>query len=337
VQTTINEMIELGDPVEHRGVVIAPLFPRWPARARYLTLEDAIPLGFRVSEVGVFGSVSELLVRNPLEQDVLLYDGEELVGAKQNRILDVTVLVPAGSKQRIPVRYVEEGRWQARKASFSAAGHTAYPELRRRKALARLAERLVCGVTQQVVWGAVREKAAAHGVDSATGAQADIFGARDKELAELRSAFALLQPGQTGALFALGDQLCLDYLSRPDAFARLYPKLLDGYLLDALEHLDRAPTAEKQLAEFVDAVERAVRSRRRGEDMGFLSRGVVGSASDLDGELIQLSAFTSEGSGAPTNLGLAAFCSALSEREEALEAESEPIAVWPIHRAVGEL
>ena len=41
---------------------------------------------------------------------------------------------------------------------------------------------------------------------------------------------------QSGALLALGDKLCLDYVSRPEAFARLYPKLLEGYLLDAGEY-----------------------------------------------------------------------------------------------------
>ena len=45
----------------------------------------------------------KLLVENPLRQDVLLYDGEELVGAKQNRILNVSVLVASGSMLPIPV------------------------------------------------------------------------------------------------------------------------------------------------------------------------------------------------------------------------------------------
>jgi ARG and Rhodanese-Phosphatase-superfamily-associated Protein domain len=297
VQKTIQETIQLGDPVEHRGVVIAPLFPRQRPRARYLTLEEAIPLGFRVSEVNASGSVPELLVRNPLEQDVLLYDGEELIGAKQNRILNVTVLVAAQSKTRIPVSCVEEGRWHARGAAFAAAPHTAYPDLRRRKAVALSAEPLERGAAQQVVWDAVREKAAAHGVASPTGAQADVFRGQSKELGALRSAFALLQPGQSGALFALGDRLTLDYVSQPEAFARLYPKLLDGYLLDAIERLDRKAASEKRLEEFVEALGKASRSRRpsagRGEDVRVARNGVVGSGLELGAELIQLSAFSS--------------------------------------------
>src|SRR3954449_8027516 len=126
--------IQLGEPVEHRGVVIVPLFPRTDPRAEYLTLEQAVPLGFHVTEIDAAGSVPELLDKNPLDSNVLLYDGEELVGAKQNRILNVTVLVPAQTDIRIPVSCVEEGRWSARSENFAAARHAAYPELRRRKA-----------------------------------------------------------------------------------------------------------------------------------------------------------------------------------------------------------
>jgi hypothetical protein len=90
--------------------------------------------------------VPELLATNPLESNVLLYDGEELLGAKQNRILNVTVLVAATSETRIPVSCVEEGRWSARSTFFDAAKHTAYPELRRRKAERLSADPLALGL-----------------------------------------------------------------------------------------------------------------------------------------------------------------------------------------------
>ncbi len=96
-------------------------------------------------------------------------------------------------------------------------------------------------------------------------------------------------------MLALGDSLCLDYVSRPDAFARLYPRLLRGYLLDALERLDR-PRGDG-IAAFVDAVAEAQTTRRPsaglGEDVRLEGAAVVGSGLELDGELLQLSAFTS--------------------------------------------
>ena len=293
MKTPANHPIQLGDPVEHRGVVIAPLFPRIDPRAEYLTLEQAIPVGFHVTEVDAAGSVPELLAKNPLDANVLLYDGEELLGAKQNRILNVTVLVPARSATKIPVSCVEEGRWSARSAHFASSAHTAYPELRRRKAVQLSAAPLERGVAQAAVWEEVAAKADRLGVHSPTRAQADIYRDRPTQN-DLRGAFPLV-PGQSGALLALGDRLCLDYVSRPDEFARLYPKLLEGYLLDAAEHAGDKPA---DLGTFLELTLAAPRSRRAsaglGEDIRLAADALVGSGLELDGELIQLCAFSSD-------------------------------------------
>jgi hypothetical protein len=98
---------QVGEPVEHRGIVVAPLFPLCDPVARYVTLDEAIGHGLEIAETGPDGTVPELTVTNPLDEAVLLYDGEELVGANQNRILDVSVMVAAGSKLTIPVSCVE--------------------------------------------------------------------------------------------------------------------------------------------------------------------------------------------------------------------------------------
>ena len=293
----LSTILQIGDPIEHRGIVIAPIFPRRTPLAEYATLEDALPLGLRIDEVSEAGVVPELAVTNPTDANVLLYDGEELRGAKQNRILNVTVLVAARSTTPIPVSCVEEGRWSRRSASFTSASHTAHPELRRRKAQMLAAEPLAHGVAQSEVWDEVRAKSARMGVHSATGAQADVFSSRETGVRELEQAFPL-QPGQCGAVLALGEDLCLDYVSRPEAFARLYSKLRAGYLLDALERLDRKPADEGGLTSFVESIGAATRARRRsaglGDDIRLRGEHVVGSGLELDGELLQLCAFTSD-------------------------------------------
>ena len=291
----IDSALQLGDPVEHRSIVVAPLFPRHSPVASYLTLDEALPLGLHVRELSAAGSVPELRALNPADQDVLLYDGEELIGAKQNRILNVSVLLAAHSELAIPVSCVEQGRWAHNSDGFSAARHTVSPEIRARKEAALRFEPLARGLAQSEVWDAVAAKAARLGVDSPTGAQADTFTASAQELDSLRLAFPL-QAGQAGALLALaGRAVCLDYVSRPDAFARLYPKLLDGYLLDALERLDRPAVLVEPLEGFVSALAGASTVRRpsagRGEDLRLRGQRVAGCGLELDGELIQLSAF----------------------------------------------
>jgi hypothetical protein len=301
MSTKLSSTIQLGDAVVHRGIVIAPLFPRRQPRADYITLEEAIPLGFRVTEVDAAGSVPELLARNPLDSNVLLYDGEELMGAKQNRILNLTVLLPGVSETRIPVSCVEEGRWAARSATFAAADHTAYPELRRRKAELLSADPLARGLAQHGVWAEVSAKANRLQAAAPTRAQADIFTSRDDELRALRQAFPPVA-GQSGTILALGrDTLTLDYVSQPHAFQLLYPKLLDGYLLDAVECVDGQAADRAALESFIERIEAAPRSRRRtvglGDDVRLRAERVVGSGLEVDDELVQLSAFSSDDSG----------------------------------------
>jgi hypothetical protein len=293
----IESSVQLGEPVEHQGIVVTPLFPRRTPAAVYSTLADALPLGLRIDEVSESGSVPELAVDNPTDANVLLYDGEELLGAKQNRILNVTVLVGAKSKMPIPVSCVEEGRWSRRSASFDSAPHAAHPELRRLKAERLSAAPMARGAAQAEVWEAVRAKSARLGVNSPTGANADVFRSRGGQLESLERAFPL-HPGQSGAILGLGDDVCLDFVSRPDAFARLYPKLLRGYLLDGLERLGGEPTTHERLRAFVEATERAATARSAspglGEDVRLSGDGVLGSGLELEGELLQVCAFTSD-------------------------------------------
>src|SRR6185436_13262335 len=68
-------------------------------------------------------------------QPVLLYEGEEILGAQQNRVLDVSVLIASGAKIEIPVSCVERGRWDGRRhrERFRPSPQAADPKMRRLK------------------------------------------------------------------------------------------------------------------------------------------------------------------------------------------------------------
>jgi hypothetical protein len=299
-ESQMIENLQLGEAAEHRGIVIAPLFPRRDPVAEYVTLDEALGKGLRIREVDESGTVPELVVENPLAERVLLYDGEELVGAKQNRILNVSVLVEAKTTLRIPVSCVEQGRWSRSSELFAAGGHVSHAHLRRRKAEAQAARPLAGGVAQGEVWDEVRFLAERMSVDSPTHAAADVHRARAQDIRALEDVFPT-QPGQCGAILGLGSELCLDLVSRPDAFVLLWPKLRAGYLLDALEQLDGAATPTSKIHVFADCIDKALATRQLsagiGEDVRLRGERVIGSGLELEGEVIQLSAFRSEDGG----------------------------------------
>ena len=113
--TTITHVPQLpfepAPPRSFRSLTLFPLFPRDEPSLDYVGLSGALADGLLVAGVDAYGAVDTLLVENPLETLVLLYEGEELVGAKQNRILDRTLLVDARSRLPVPVSCVERGRW----------------------------------------------------------------------------------------------------------------------------------------------------------------------------------------------------------------------------------
>ena len=128
---------ELGEPRSFAGLTIVPLYPTASPHVDYVGLDEAAASGLTVTEVDEAGAVETLLVTNTLGTAVLLYEGEELIGAKQNRILERSILVAAGSKLEIPAKCVEQGRWAYRSQRFAPAPRAAHPELRRLSARPR--------------------------------------------------------------------------------------------------------------------------------------------------------------------------------------------------------
>src|SRR6516164_5513335 len=102
--------IEVGEMQQFRSLAVYPLFRPTNAfeNPGYVLLEDAIAAGTaRVTEVNGGGSVLELRFENLAGSPVLLVDGQELIGAKQNRVVNLTILAPAKSMIVIPVSCVE--------------------------------------------------------------------------------------------------------------------------------------------------------------------------------------------------------------------------------------
>ena len=102
--------VRVGEPVRYQSLSVFPLFDGSKTPVEYLLSDEGIGSGsVTVEEVSEAGSVPDLLVENKGDVRVLFIEGEELVGAKQNRILNTSVLIAAKSKTKIPVSCVEAG------------------------------------------------------------------------------------------------------------------------------------------------------------------------------------------------------------------------------------
>ena len=123
----------LGDPMTFRNMTVFPLLGHG-ITPDYLTLDEALAQKrAKITEVSEGGSVPELRFANESDMPVFLMDGEELIGAKQNRTLNLSILIPAMQTVGIPVSCVERGRWAHRSREFSSAPRAQYAEGRAMK------------------------------------------------------------------------------------------------------------------------------------------------------------------------------------------------------------
>jgi hypothetical protein len=223
-------------PVIHGAVAVVPLLAPNLDDPDWLTLEEAGDRA-RVTEVNEAGGVPFLKVANEADQPLLLLDGEELIGAKQNRILNTTVLVAARTEVTIPVSCVEQGRWHYRDRRFRPGDASLYASLRAKKA-AQVSRSVRAGqghhADQMAVWEHLAQRASELDVDSATSAMRDVYAHHDQDMAAARRELTA-QPGQVGAIvYIAGRWAGLDLLASPGLFARTWPRLCAGYVADAI-------------------------------------------------------------------------------------------------------
>src|SRR5262249_17010261 len=111
--------VRVTDARQAGGLQVFGLLHEPPARLDYDTLDEALAAHtLEVTEVSEGGSVPTLKVVNKAGKLVFLMAGEQLIGAKQNRVLNTSIMVPAAGEVPIPVSCVEAGRWAYRSRQF---------------------------------------------------------------------------------------------------------------------------------------------------------------------------------------------------------------------------
>jgi len=190
-----------------------------------------------VAEVNRAGSIPHLLVKNRADQAVLFVEGEELVGAKQNRVLNTTVLVGANTDCVVPVSCIEAGRWHDVSQKFDSGGHVSPSTLRRklkRAVMRSIREGRGHRSDQAEVWDDISTQQMEMKVRSTSGAMSDSFLAYARRIQEFREQLPWPE-GAEGLVVAIDDEILgMDLFDSHEVCRQAWPRLLGGYGLDAL-------------------------------------------------------------------------------------------------------
>jgi hypothetical protein len=297
-----------GEFFSYSNLGFMPLFLDDGDPGEYILLKEALAAEtFDVTEVSEAGQVPRLKVRNRGSKPVLVLAGEELVGAKQNRIVNITVIIPALTQVIIPVSCVEQSRWDYKSKKFSAG----------RRAAAGLRSQLSRDVRasvrrggnydgdQGVVWEAVACMHSCLGTHSPTDAMNDAYAGVEDRLAKFIENLAYPKGAVGVAVYINGSMTAIEAFDSPEVLKKLWSSLAESYAVDALMAKEAEPSefiaCDEQYKEFLKKIEKnlepPVKAPGSGFDVGIDGEDISGSASFDSGRLVHLTAMIERSGG----------------------------------------
>lgn len=293
--------LTLGAPTKVGGLTVWPLFGP-SALGSLATLDEALAAeDVVIEETTEEGVVGELSLANHGDLPLFILDGEQVLGLKQNRAFNLSILLRPKHEMTAPVSCLELGRWSRRgDARSSAHVHFAVGRARRMASVSRnLALTRSYASDQDNVWQDIAERFQERGLSSPTSAEADIAAALAHEVEPLVAAIPLLQ-GQVGAAFATGGELIgLDVFGSAELFTKLAPKLFRSYASD----MWRGPPQPAPRSEAITALLASLAARPPsrfpapggGETARWETDGFSAAALVVDGQCVHLAVLATGG------------------------------------------
>jgi len=262
---------------------------RWncPDGIGYRTLDEALAAEtLDITETSEGGSVPLLKLLNRGDEAVFLMAGEQLVGAKQNRILNTSILAAAHGELTIPVSCVEGGRWRHISPKFASPGTMSHGKLRTllSRHVHESAARGAGAVSNQgEVWDEVGRKLHRLGSVSPSAALQQTYEDFRLRLDALVSGLRM-PPECAGSVFAIAGRITgMDLFDKPATLTKLWPKLARAYALDALEEKEEVAqpvmrdAVQKWLDSLAEVPSHVSKSPGLGHDVRLGNEKIVGN------------------------------------------------------------
>lgn len=292
---------------KHKRLSVVQLLTAQQNTVNYISGPKAIQEDLiQVKEVSESGSVNNLLVFNLSDKYVFFMDGDILMGAKQNRVLNTSVLLAPNSKITLPVSCVEQGRWSRISAKFMQSDYITPLKLRAgksRNVSVNLRARSEFDAGQGEVWKDVEDYQIAFSVKSPTGSLSDVYEKEKDNFEAFIKNFVVNKDANGLALFSDKQLLNIDVFNRTDIYQEYFPKILRStameisHLKDKENKLEEVEAIYKTQATF-DLLEKLEKTKHpgvaAGEESRFDSDELTGFELDFKNNLIHLTALNVE-------------------------------------------
>ena len=302
MQDLLPVNLTFGNPFQIHGLGLIPLLSdHIPSIPQLEILDNAIENGaVTIQEVSEGGAVPFLLLENRGDKPVIILDGEEVLGGKQNRIINTTVIVMAGCSIRVNVSCVESGRWNYRSQNFTSGKsifRASSRAVHKQGVTANLRRDGVPVSNQGAVWNEVERSLREQHLESRT---ADFQDVRQHVAHRIEEFVQAIQPveNQIGSIFFNHREVIgVELLATPDLFRRSHAKIVSSFAFEALSAPDLNGVSIEPVKAWWENVLNAPYSKHHsigvGDDIRIQIDKIIGSGLVYGGVMTHLSCFPS--------------------------------------------
>ena len=231
-----NQTLHLSRPMTYKGLTLVGISsPNKTDGQRYLTLSEGIRSGnVKIAEVSESGNVPKLSIQNHSTQPLFIMDGEELVGAKQNRITNSSFVISPHCTTTIPVSCVEQNRWSYNSRNFATSDNIIFNKGRKEK-FQDIHDRNDYQADQGKVWGNINEKMSNLNSQNRTASMNRVYEDKNNTLNDYVSKFKS-QHNDIGVIYAIGNRIeGVDIFHGNYLFKHFLPKIIKSCVLEILD------------------------------------------------------------------------------------------------------
>ncbi|MCD4782760.1 MAG: hypothetical protein K8T10_02900 [Candidatus Eremiobacteraeota bacterium] len=219
-------------PITYKNLTIVPVkAPSSSKHLKMLVLDEALSdKSIQITEVSRSGRVNTLQVTNNSDKPVFIMAGEILLGAKQDRVLESDIIIPGKAKKiKVKAYCVEQNRWNYNSNKFHSSGKNANVSVRKAAKVSK---------SQGKVWNNVSRSNVGVGAPASGSLSKSYESKKFKEKKDDFSTKFLYipedYPGVNGIVVFVNDRaLVADIFSNREIFRKIWPKLMDSYILEA--------------------------------------------------------------------------------------------------------
>jgi hypothetical protein len=282
VATTVDldqAAYQITGPFTHENLSVFLVYSKTQDDRDFITLDQGLKEGMVTVSEKEQEQVSELQIENQSDQPLFLQEGDRLRGGKQDRTIIASLVIPPKSgKMPLPTFCIEQGRWVegAGGKAFAATPNLAFAP-KEVRAAAKISK------DQGQVWEQVREErenlkrvVTTHSYSTSSLNEAlDAPQARkiSDDFAEALSGVPRHYQDAVGVAIAVNGTIEeINIYPNHQLLAKLYPRLLQSYALQATAEKDKAKDAKsvspEEVAQFMktDGKEKSKRTDKINPD-----------------------------------------------------------------------